>query len=170
MKDEEYLKLMVCIYGMMQLELRAVDIVDDKGVPIKDKRRPLEEQESVDLYNEISYKLRALNQNQLKTTAQEVNKIVEGKLVNNKGKVNNYLLALMLYREYLDLIATTFERNRFMNKVGRQIRIYEELEGDEYKRTRRETYRVANNLFRIFIGRPQLDDDLRDKMMKRWMK
>lgn len=170
MEKDNYEMLFVAIYGFQQLEMRAVDLVDDKGVPTKDQKRPLEELETIDLYNEVSKRLKHLNQPQVQATAKKVNDIVMNQLVNNQSKINNYLLALMLFREWLDLEGTTFERNRFAGKVGRQIAIYEALEGEKYKDIRKETYRVANNLFRVFIGKPQLDDDLRDLMAKRWMK
>lgn len=162
--------LFVGIFGFFQLEMKEVNLVDDKGVPIKDRKRPLEEQETIDLYNDISYRLRGVHQGEITRLAGKVNEMVTGQLVNNKGLINNYLLALMMYREWLDEFGNRAEQIRFLGKVNRQIKIYEELEDERCKDIRKETYRVSNNIYRILTGRPQLTDEIRNLRARRFVK
>lgn len=162
--------LFVSIYGFFQLEMREVGLLDKQGRPTKDRKRPLDETESIDLYNEISQKVKNIPEGELKRLAGKVNEVVKNQLVNNKGKINNYLMALMLYRNWLDEIGSIFEQNRFLAKVNRQIAIYEKLEGSNYAEIRKESYRVADNLYRIWTDKPQLDDELRDLRAKRFVR
>lgn len=161
MNEEQKLKFHVGIYGRMQIEMMAIDLVDDGGVPRPTKNMSATEKDGIAVYNHISYIVRGLSSKKLFELAQHTNEITKA-LINEEQLINNYLLSAMLYRLYLQEEASKAEQIMVLPKINRIIKMYEELDGDEYAKIRKTTSRVADNMFRVFTGKAQLSDEIRD--------
>jgi len=170
MDKENLTILLVAIYGNMQTQMEKVELCNEYGVPRKPKT--LNEEETIKLYGFISNKLRNLSRTQLQSKARLFNKMVKS-LFNEEQLVNNYLMALMLYRAYLDDYASPMERNMHKNKVSSQIKVFEDIYAKnkkKYKDIQKVTSRVVDNLIRILTDRPQLTDEIRNLYSKRYLK
>jgi len=158
--DKE-LEFLVGIYGRSQLEMIAIDLLNKDGSPKPTKHMNQHEQDAIKIYDHLSFKLKGVGAEKLNDLAAFTNEISK-KLINDDTLINNYLLSMMLYRLYLQEIAPKYECLMMLPKVQRQVSVFEELEGEEFLRTRRVTSRVADNMWRIFTGKAQLSDELRD--------
>lgn len=154
-------EFIVSVYGRMQIEMIAIDLLTKDGVPKPTKHMNAHEKDAIAIYNHISYEVKGISKTQLNEIAQFANDISK-KLINDNTMINNYLLSLMLYRSYLQDEASKFEQGMLLPKVERQLKIYENLEGDTYSEVRKTTSRVADNIWRVFIGKAQLSDEIRD--------
>jgi len=170
MNDENLLILFVSIYGNMQTQMEKVDMCDKNGIPKKPEN--LNEQDTVKLYEFIAEKLRGLSKEQIQAIATKFNDMVKT-LLNEEQMVNNYLMAMMLYRNYFDDISGVFERSMHGGKVARQIEVFEKVyakDEEQYRGIKKTTGRVVDNLWRILTDRPQLTDEIRDLKSKRYLR
>lgn len=158
----------VGIYGFMQLSMIDVGLLDNQGFPIKKKKPTQTEQDAIWLYNWVSDKLRELNTAQLRSLGAETDKRVQ-KLISDHSVVNNYLLSIYLFREYVDNDADKFEQGLLRPKIDRIINLLDEAVTDEEfdADIRRTTARTADNIYRQITERPQLSDEVRDAKFKR---
>lgn len=157
------------LLARIQLEFVHSGILSDKGIPVDPKNYAEDAKDGVAIYNYVKQKLvdnRVSYETALKYV-DEGNAMVK-KLVNDEQIVNKYLLSLMLLRLYLDEEGSKAEQIMIKPKVERSLKLFG-LD-DEEKKLRKTTHRVADNLWRQFIGRPQLGDDLRDNRFKRIIK
>lgn len=161
MDKETLLNFHVGIYGRMQLEMVAIDLVKKNGVPKPTKNMSAVEKDGIAVYNHLSYKVKGLDSKMLFELAQHTNNIANS-LLNEETLINNYLLSAMLFRLYLQEEAPKSEQIMILPKVNRIIQMYEELDGEEYIKIRKTTSRVADNMFRVFTGKAQLSDEIRD--------
>lgn len=161
MNEEIKLKFHVGIYGRMQLEMMAIDLVEKNGVPKPTKNMSAIEKDGIAVYNHLSYIVKGLSSKKLFELAQFTNDIAKS-LINEETLINNYLLSAMLYRLYLQEEASKPEQIMVLPKVNRIIKMYEELDGEEYATIRKTTSRVADNMFRVFTGKLQVSDEIRD--------
>lgn len=169
MTKEQKLDFKIGLYGRMQLEMIANDLLTKDGVPIKKKNMSSNEDDAIRIYDHLSYDLKGLGVSVLNERAERTNEVVR-KLLNENAVINNYLLSMMLYRLYLQEETTKFERLMVLPKVERQIKIYEGLEGLNFKEIRKTTSRVADNIWRVFTGKAQLSDEIRDLRAKKFNK
>lgn len=169
MDNQTMLEFNVGIYGRMQLEMRELDLVDENGVPRPTKHMSAREQDAVAVYNHLSYKVRGIDSKKLHELAQRTNDIAKS-LVNEETLINNYLLAMMLMRSYLQDLAPKSEQIMVFPKINRMIDMYENLEGEEYAKIRKTTFRVADNMWRVFTGKAQLSDEIRDLRAKKFIR
>lgn len=172
MNKENLRILIVSIYGLMQTELDAVKLLSDNGAPKKSKHHDLIEEESLKIYHWLASKIVHLKDQELVFYAKKFNKIVES-LVNEENLVNNYLMALMLLRNYFDEVANKPEQIIYKHKVARQIKVYEDVfskDKEEYKGIQKVTSRVADNIWRVLNDQLQLSDEVRDARAKRFLK
>lgn len=170
MDKENLLILFVAIYGNMQTQMERVGLCDKFGVP--KKAESLIEEDTVKLYNFVAGKLIGVKKDRLEVEAAKFNNMVK-KLVNENQMVNNYLMAMMLFRNYFDDEASAFERNLHSGKIVRQIEVFEKVylkDKEKYAGIKKTTARVVDNLWRILINRPQLTDEIRDLRSKRFLR
>ena len=153
----------VGIFGFMQLSMIDVGLLDQTGTPIKQKHPTLNEVDAVYIYNWLSDRLKDVNVGKLRELAKETDKRVS-KLISEHKVVNNFLLSILLMREYLDNDAPKNEQLMLSPKVNRVIELLDSAITDEefdvdIKRT---TARTANNIYRQIAGKCQLSDEIRD--------
>lgn len=163
------LKFLAGLYGFMQLELKDSKLVNKDGAPKPTKNMSLLESDGIAIYKYLSGRVKHLDVRQIREYAEYTNAVTK-KLINEEKLVNNYLLALMLYRSYLDELAPRDEQILMLAKVGRSIQHYELIKGKKYSKIRKTTSRCADNIWRVFTGRAQLGDDVRDLLAKRYLK
>ena len=164
--------LLVAVYGNFQKHFHKIGLVDDTGTPIPKKKMNLDETRRVSLYDFVSYKLHSLSRIQLQSRADEFNDLV-GKLINEEQLVDNYLMAIMLLRNYLDELAIPIERNAHINKINDVIKLFESMENTEendFREIKKITARVTDNIWRILTGKAQLSDEIRDLRARRFVK
>ena len=160
MNKIEYL---VGIYGFMQLSMQDVGLLDQKGQVIKLKKPTMSEQDGIALYKWLGEQLKDVNAFKLREMAKLTDARV-GKLISDHKVVNNFLLSIMLLREYVDEQGSGFEQNLLLPKISRLIELVDGAVSDDdfdvdIKRT---TARTANNIYRQFAGKAQLSDEVRD--------
>ena len=99
--------------------------------------------------------------------ARETDKRVS-KLISDHKVVNNFLLALMLLREYVDEDGTKMEQLMLQPKINRLIEMIDgAISDDDFDvDIKRTTSRTANNIYRQFVGKCQLSDEVRDAKNK----
>lgn len=164
-------EIILSIYGRMQMELVAIELVDDlTGKPKPAKKLNLNEQDGLHIYKYLFSKIEYLTVDQVEKYSQRTNDILKKLLNDKEAPVNNYLMSMMLYRNYLQDIAPKAEQIMLLPKVERSIQLFETFESDEYKQIRKNTGRATDNIWRTFIGRPQLSDEVRDARFKRIVK
>lgn len=161
MNDKEKLDYKVGLYGRMQLEMINIGLLTADGAPKSTKHMNENEEDAIKIYDHLSFDLKGVDAAVLNERASRTNEIAAS-LINEDTMINNYLLSMMLYRVYLQEIATKFERLMVLPKIERQIKIYEKLDDDEYKKIRKTTGRVADNIWRVFTGKLQVSDEIRD--------
>ena len=158
--DKE-LEFLVGVYGRSQIEMIAIGLLNGDGSPKPTKNMSTHEKDAIAIYDNLSFKMKGIGKDRLNRLGQYSNEVAK-KLINEDTLINNYLLSMMLYRLYLQEISGKFERDKILPKVKRQIAVFEALEGQEYAKIRRVTNRVADNMFRVFVGKAQLSDEIRD--------
>lgn len=159
----------VGIFGFMQLSMQDVGLLNTRGVPIKLKNPSINEVDTVNIYNWVSDKLVSVPKHKLDSMGREVDKKVK-KLISDHSKVNNFLLSILLLREYLDNEAPRNEQLMILPKVHRVIELLDSAITDEEFSVdvRRTTARTANNLYRMYVGKPQMGDDVRDLVANKY--
>lgn len=170
MSIDDNISYFVGIYGFMQLSMMDVGLVDPKGFPIK-KKYNMTEQDAMFLYNWVSGKIKDVPQWQLRALGSETDKRVS-KLISGHAVVNNFLLSIMLLREYVDNDAPKHYSLMLSPKINRIIEMLDEAVSDEEfdVNIKRTTARTANNLYRQMIGKPQLSDEIRDIVANKYRK
>ncbi|MCD6135832.1 hypothetical protein J7J63_03870, partial [Candidatus Bipolaricaulota bacterium] len=95
-----------------------------------------------------------------------------GKLVNVALKVNNFLLSIMLLREYLDNYGTKAEQILMSGKINRLLDVVDGAVSDEEfdSDIKRTTARTARNIYRQFTGECQFSDDVLNAHFKKVVK
>lgn len=151
-------------FALLQGELIAVGLLDKKGKPVK--RKELNPQPSyedirlVDLYKQVGMRTKPGLPG-----AKEVSKIID-LLPKDELYCNITLVAIYLLMEWsarvLPILHTGF------TSVGDMIKA--EVEKKSGIETRKNSYRVADNIIRAIDGRPMLEKEIRDKWVKTWAK
>ncbi len=154
-------KFIVGVYGRMQIEMIATELLNNDGSPKPTKHMNHHERDAIAIYDHLSYLIRKISKEKLNDMAKYTNEVAK-KLINDDTLINNYLLSMMLYRLYLQDVASKYEKDMILPKVERQIKLFEGFEGESYKRTRKTTARVADNMWRVFTEKAQLSDEIRD--------
>ena len=169
MNKETLLKLYVGLYGFVQIEMREVGLLNEDASPKPTKHMNDIEKDGVAIYDHLCWKVKGLSVERLHEIAEFTNDIVRS-LINEEQIINNYLLAMMLFRCYLDDEAPKYEQIKMLPKVNRSIRHYEQLEGEQYKKIARTTHRCADNMWRVFTGKAQLSDAVRDAKASKYLR
>lgn len=167
MNEQTKLIFHVGIYRRMQVEMMAIDLLDGNGVAMPIKNMSAIEKDGIAIYKHLTEKVEGLHRKKIFELAKFTDDIAKT-LLNEETLINNYLLSAMLYRLYLQQEAPKSEMIMILPKVGRTIKMYEDLEGEEYAMIRKNTSRVADNMFRAFTGKPQLSDEIRDLRAKKF--
>jgi len=174
MTDNDLLNYFVGIWGRMQLSMKEVGLVNDRGDVIKSKWSKLDK-EAVDIYLHLDSVIEAYKKKLCVTTKEIIFKrtavtddIVK-KLINDNKQVNNHLLAMFLYQNYLFDIASKSEQILMMKKVQSQVDDYP-TDTEHYNSIRKNTAWIADNIWRQFTGKAQLSDEVRRANAKRFMK
>lgn len=164
-------EILLSIYGRMQEEMVAIGLVDNKtGRVLKVKKKNINEEDGVKIYEHIFSQINHLSVEQVGEYAQKTNDILNILLNDKEAPINNYLLAMILYRNYLEEFANGYEKTLMEGKVRRSIELFESFTTQEYKDIRKNTARAADNIYRVFTGRLQLSDEVRDARFKRIIK
>ena len=163
MNRESYL---VGVYGFLQLSMKDVGLLDTRGVPIK-KKMNMNEQDGIAIYNWVADEIKSVPLHHLRELGKETDKRVS-KLISDHTIVNNFLLAIMLLREYVDNDATRPEQLLLSPKINRLIELVDSAVSDDDfdANIKRTTARTANNIYRQMMGLPQLSDEVRDANIK----
>jgi len=161
------IEFFVGVYGFMQLSMMDVGLLDDRGVVKKTKGLSPTEQDGVAIYRWVSDQIRHVPAEKLKPLAAKTDARVR-KLLNEHTKVNNYLLSVLLLRAYVD-DADKATQILVGSKINRVIESLDAaVTSEEFDALiRRTTARTADNIYRQFIGRPQLSDEVREARFKR---
>lgn len=158
---------LVGVFGFMQLSMMDVGLVDEGGFPIKKKRPTMSEVDGIKLYEWVSDQIKAIDRVKLRALGREVDQKVS-KLISDHTVVNNFLLSIMLLREYVDNSAPKNEQILLTPKINRLVDLVDSAVSDEEfdRDIKRTTYRTANNIYRQFAGKAQLSDEVRDAKNK----
>ncbi len=161
------LTYLTACYSFMQLSLQDVKLLDDKGRPIK-KKRSMSEQDAIAIYSWLSDQLKNISIHELRTMASKTD-IKVSKLLNDHQVVNNFLLSIMLLREYIDEHGDSIQKILIGNKINRIIDLLDDAVTDEAfdPEIKRTTGRTARNIYRQFTDRPQRSDDVLQAHFKR---
>ena len=156
------LSYFVGIYGFLQLSMHDVGLLDAKGAPIK-KKHNLNEIDGLAIYKWLSDELKDISVGKLRAMARETDERVS-KLISDHKVVNNFLLAIMLLREYVDDTGTKMEQILLSSKINRLVDLVDSAVSDDDfdVNIKRTTARTANNIYRQFAGKCQLSDEVRD--------
>ncbi len=159
---------MVAVYGYLQLSLIDVELLTPNGVPVKKKRPVQTEQDAIALYHWVSDQLSGVNTRELRSLAGKTD-IKVSKLLNDHQVVNNFLLSIMLLREYIDEHGDSIQKILIGNKINRIIDLLDDAVTDEAfdPEIKRTTGRTARNIYRQFTDRPQRSDDVLQAHFKR---
>jgi len=157
---ENKLTYLVGIYGYLQLSMLDVGLLTEQGQVIKAKHN-MSEQDALYIYKWVGEHLLDVDKDKLRRLAQETDKKVS-KLLNDHKEVNNFLLAILLLREYLDNHGSKVEQLMILPKVNRLVDVVDGAVSDEAfnPMIKRTTARTANNIYRQHVGRPQLSDEV----------
>jgi len=161
---KEYWPFIVGVYGRLQIELIEMNLINENGSPKKRKELKRTDPVLLDglyIYDSLANRVANLSTDEINSFANVTNEKVH-KLFNENYQINNYILAMMLYRNFLQDFGTTFEKNLLLNKTIRNIDAFTESISD--KDLVKHTHRVADNLWRQFNGKAQLDDEIRNKL------
>jgi len=154
------------IYGFAQISMQDVGLLDDRGVPFKGKWN-MSETDALAIYNWLSEQLLHVDGSKLRRLAQETDKRVT-KLLNDHKEVNNFLLGILLLREYLDSHGSKMEQLMILPKVNRLVDVVDGAVSDEdfSPLIKRTTARTAQNIYRQWAGKPQLSDEVWEARFK----
>ncbi len=149
------------VYGFMQISMQDIGLLDDKGLPFKRAKYNMSEQDAIKIYIWIGEKIKHVDSYRLKRLAQETDKRVS-KLINDHRTVNNFLLSIMLLRLYLDNLAPLNEQLMILPKINRLIDVVDSAVSDEEfsPEIKRTTARTAENIYRQWVGKPMLSDEV----------
>ncbi len=164
MSRDEYL---VGVYGMLQLAMQDVDLLDKHGRPYTKKRKSPTETDALFLYWWVGEEIRDVSTGELRRMAKVTDNNV-AKLLNKHTVVNNFLLGVMMLRLLVD-DSGKYEQTLLGGKINRVIDMADKaVSEDEFSpQIKRETARTSDNLYRIYTERPQLSDEVRDAKFKR---
>jgi hypothetical protein len=172
MDKETRLDYLVGVFGFFQLSMIDIELLDSKGRPPKKRNKLLPtEQDALKIYDWVSEQLYSVEPPELKRRAKRMDEAVK-RLNNDHQVVNNYLLALLLLRAYMDDEATKMEASLILPKINRLIDLVDAtVSAEEFSpEIRRTTARTADNLFRQYVGKPMLSDEVRDAKHKKWLR
>jgi len=161
----EYL---VAIYSFLQLSMVDVDLLNKNGSPIK-KKYTQTESDAMYLYRWLSEQLKDIDIVELRSMAKKTD-IRVSKLLNDHTVVNNFLLAVYLLREYVDQDGSKMEQILLSGKINRIIDLLDEAVTDEEFSvdTKRTTSRTSKNIYRQFVGKCQLSDEVSDAVANKY--
>ena len=164
------IEYLVAVYGYLQLSMQDVGLLNSDGSPINRRRRRHSEEDALSLYKWVAEQLKGVGIGKVRRLAGVSNDKVR-KLINDEQTVNNFLLGVLLLRCYVDDSAK-YEQILLSPKINRLISVLDEAVTDEAvdASIRRTTSRVADNLYRMSVGKCQIGDDCRDLRFKRIVK
>jgi len=158
---------LVGVYGFLQLSMQDVGLLNAKGQPIKGKRN-MGELDALAIYHWVGDKIKHIDGHTLRKKGAFIDGMVKN-LLNKHTVVNNFLLAVLMLREYVDEDGTHTEKILLSAKINRLVDVVDSAVSDEafdvdIKRT---TSRTAKNIYRQFKGRGQLSDEYMDNRFRR---
>ncbi len=168
MTAETRLDYLVGVFGFLQISMKDVKLLDDKGrTPKKRNKMLMSEQDALAIYEWVGEQLNGFETHELRPKARRMDEAVK-KLNNTHQTVNNFLLALMLLRAYIDNEATVMEQVLISPKINRLIEVVDGAVSDEVftPEIKRTTWRTSDNLYRQYAGLIMLGDEVRDLKMK----
>ena len=172
MDEETRLNYLVGIFGFFQLSMIDVKLLSPKGVPPKKRNKlSMHEHDALAIYDWVGEQLKGYSTSNLKPKAVIMDTAVK-KLNNDAKYVNNYLLALLLLRAYMDEQGSKMEQVVISPKIDRLVDLVDSAVSDEEftVEIKKTTARVADNLYRQYVGLCQLSDQVRDARFKKLTK
>lgn len=177
MKDKEL--FMIGLFGRLQIELMELGgVIDSNNGGISKKPRrvypdgtwrklKLEELTAIDIYKWTIEQIgKEISEEELNKKARYTNEVAS-KIINDEKTVNNFLLATYMLEMYIDENENTLLKNMMLPKTNRLIDHYYKHIGEENMGIMRTTYRVADNMYRVFTEKPQISDQERNLKFKR---
>ncbi len=161
----------VGVFGFMQLSMTDVGLLKDGMICKKRSELTMGEADAVAIYNWVGDYLKSYSVTELRKMARETDEKVK-KLLNEHQVVNNFLLSIMLLREYIDDYGTKAEQILMLGKIDRLMDVVDGAVSDDDfdSDIKRTTARTANNIYRQFAGKCQLSDDVRNAYFKKVIK
>jgi hypothetical protein len=153
-------EILVGIFGFLQLSLKDSDYEIVKGKVKPNKHDSLNELDIKYIYNWFADRTSGLP---LESHVNTVNTMVS-KLLNKDAKVNNFYMGLHLGIYWIETYGSGFDKNLMLSKMYRLI---DETKNHINIETAKNSYRVADNLWRQANEKAQLSDEVRDAKFKR---
>ena len=147
-------------YLNRDLTARKFRLDDETG---KKEKLSLTEQDVLAIYMYIREKIKDVPQHKIDEYAILNNDYVQA-LINDEQQVSNTVLACAMYQSYLYDIAGIEERNKMQRKVESVIGGFGNKESAKY------SARCGDNLYRQFVGKAQLSDEVRDARAAKFLK
>ncbi len=172
MTSDTRLTLLCGVFGFLQLSMMDVGLLGKHGELLKKKSKMVpSEQDGIAIYEWVSFQLIKFPVGELRKKASVTDGYVK-KLLNEHQVVNNFLLSLLLLREYLDEQGSKAEQILMLGKITRLIDVVDEaVSDDDFDVTiKKTTWRTADNIYRQFAGKAQLTDEIRDLKAKRFLR
>ena len=140
----------VGVFGFMQLSMTEVGLLKNGIVNKKRSEMTMGEKDAIAIYNWIGEHLKNYSVAELRKMARATDEKVK-KLVNVALKVNNFLLSIMLLREYLDNYGTKAEQILMSGKINRLVDVVDGAVSDDDfdSNIKRTTARTALSLIHI---------------------
>ncbi len=160
---------LICIYGLLQVELKREKILNNLGAPISNNKLSEANLDALGLYKWLAEKLISVPEITINDRKQVFNNIV-------KGLEQNYLLNMSLFSIFLfeDMITrdgTTPNKIVLMPKINRLAKHLRKgiiKANDDGLRIVRDSKRGSSNVMRIFNGEPELIKEVRDLNLEKW--
>ncbi len=168
MTPDDRLTYLVGVYGFAQLALKDVGLLNERGRLAKKKKfLNASEQDAIWMYDWVGEQIKHIGEVELRKRGNIVDTKVK-KLLNGHQEVNNYLLSVFLLRHYVD-DGTMMEKILLGNKIDRMVDVVDSAVSDDdfNPAIKRTTARTSMNIYRQFIGRPQLSDEVLDAKYKK---
>ncbi len=161
----------VGVFGFMQLSMTEVGLLKNGAVSKKRSEMTMGETDAIAIYTWVGNHLKNYSVAELRKMARATDEKVK-KLLNVALKVNNFLLSIMLLREYLDNYGTKAEQILMSGKINRLLDVVDGAVSDEEfdSDIKRTTARTARNIYRQFTGECQFSDDVLNAHFKKVVK
>ena len=150
MDEETRINYLVGVFGFAQLSMTEVGLLKNGAVSKKRSEMTMGETDAIAIYTWVGNHLKNYSVAELRKMARATDEKVK-KLVNVALKVNNFLLSIMLLREYLDNYGTKAEQILMSGKINRLVDVVDGAVSDDDfdSNIKRTTARTALSLIHI---------------------
>lgn len=173
MDKQTELQYLIGIFGRIDYELVKLGFIDKKTQkPIRRNKMDLIESDGIAIHAFLHEKAKKLRGYQVKQMVDIMNEKVS-MLIENDMVLNHYLFCVLMLKLWVDNHSDTPTQIKLTAKIRRAVDKFIDLDGDDVEanaKIRRDTGRVADNMYRQYVGKPQLSNAVRDAQAKRFIK